>query len=139
MQKSIINQMSDIIGKFHSDLLSSGTINDKGEVIKPQMFIDIIEHTEKELQKFEPEVEDEAGVVTDRYAADILSTYFYKLQRMKETMSLHPDQGPEDPKAIAIEERMMRPSRPSRFVIGIKKFFRKLHGKKTGKVTTNGR
>jgi hypothetical protein len=139
MPKSTISKISDITGTLYSELLSSGAINKKDEIVKPQMFIDIIEHKEQELQKFVPEVENEAGVVTDRYTADILSGYFSQLQEMKETMSVRPDWDSKDPKAIAIEEKMMRPSEPSKFIKGIKNLFLKLRNNKTRTNPSNER
>ncbi|MBR5904550.1 MAG: hypothetical protein IKZ49_03390 [Alphaproteobacteria bacterium] len=129
-EKTIIEQIHDIMDTLRSELLSAGAINGNDDIIKPQMFIDIIEHKESELGKFDKEVEDEAGVVKDRTAFNILENYYWNLGRMKEQMSLHPeDRDPEDPTQIDPEAEMMKPTKPSAFKTGIRKLLGKLKGR----------
>jgi len=128
--KTTTEQIHEIAETLRSELLSAGAIDANDEVIKPQMFLDIIEHKESELRRFNSEVENEAGVVTDRYAFNILENYYLIFEQMKEQMSLHPTaMEPEDPTQIDPEAEMMKPSKPSAFRNGIRKLFGKIKTK----------
>ena len=130
MKKTTIDQIHDVAKTLNSELLSSGAIDKKGDIVKPQMFLDIIEHKESELNKFYKEVESEEGVVTDKYALNILENYLWNLKEMKETMSVRPEEnGPENPTKTDPEEKMMQPSKQSAFKTGVKKLFGKIKSK----------
>ena len=122
MKKTTAEKIHDIAKTLNSELLSAGAINKKGDIVKPQMFLDIIEHKESELNKFYKDVESEEGVTTDKYALNILEKYLWNLKEMKENMSVQPEEHKP-------EEEMMQPSKPSAFKMGIKKLFGKIRSK----------
>ena len=128
--KTTVEQIHDIAETLHSELINAGAINKKGEIVKPQMFLDIIEHKESELNKFYKEVESEEGVITDKYALNILENYLWNLKEMKETMSVNFDEKKsKDPTKKDPEKEMMAPSKPSAFKTGMKKLFGKIKSK----------
>ena len=127
MSQTTIAKAHKIANDLHSDLLKTGAIDAQDNIIKSQMFIDIIEHAESELKKLIPEVENEAGVTIDRNGANIVYNYVYIFNEMKETMSVNP----EILKTMPKEEQIMPEKTPSSFKTGIKKMFGKIKSKFT--------
>lgn len=128
MSQTTIAKAHKIARELHSDLLKTGAIDAKNNVIKTQMFIDIIEHAESELNKLMPEVENEAGVTIDRNGANIIYNYLSIFNEMKETMSVHP----ETLRAMPDEEEQITPEQPKKpgsYKSGIKKIFGKIKSK----------
>ena len=130
MSQTTIAKAHKIARELHSDLLKTGAIDAKHNVIKTQMFIDIIEHAESELNKLIPEVENEAGVTIDRNGANIVYNYISIFTEMKETMSVHPEMAriPQE------QEHATKPAtakKPGSYKSGIKKIFSKIKSKFT--------
>ena len=126
MSQTTIAKAHKIARELHSDLLSTGAIDAQDNVIKAQMFIDIIEHAESELNKLIPEVENEAGVTIDRNGANIVYNYISIFTEMKETMSVHPEM------ARIPQEHATKPATaktPKPYQSGIKKIFDKIKSK----------
>lgn len=128
MSQTTIAKAHKIARDMHSELVNTGAIDAKDNVIKSQMFIDIIEHAESELNKLVPEVESEAGVIIDRNAANIVYNYFNIFKEMKQTMSVHPELG----HTSSEEEFATKQQKKSgSFKSGIKKMFGKIKSKFT--------
>ena len=130
MSQTTIAKAHKIARELHSDLLKTGAIDTQDNVIKAQMFIDIIEHAESELNKLIPEVENEAGVTIDRNGANIVYNYISIFTEMKETMSVHPEMAriPQE------QEHATKPATaktPGSYKFGIKKIFGKIKSKFT--------
>lgn len=127
MSQTTIAKAHKIARDMHSELVNTGAIDAKNNVVKSQMFIDIIEHAESELNKLVPEVESEAGVVIDRNAANIVYNYFDIFKEMKQTMSVHPELGHTSSEEFVTKESKA----PRAFKSGIKKMFGKIKSKFT--------
>ena len=129
MSQTTIAKAHKIAKDMYSDLVNSKAIDAKDNVIKSQMFIDIIEHAESELNKLVPEVENEAGVVIDRDAANIVYNYFDIFKEMKQTMSVHPElvHTQSEPEEFVTK----KPKTSGAFKTGIKKMFGKIKSKFT--------
>lgn len=128
MSQTTIAKAHKIARDMHSDLSKSGAIDAHDNVIKSQMFIDIIEHAESELNKLVPEVESEAGVIIDRNAANIVYNYFDIFKEMKQTMFVHPELGHTSSEEEFTTEQ---PKKSGSFKSGIKKMFGKIKSKFT--------
>ena len=130
MNQTTIAKAHKIAIELYSDLLKTGAIDAKHNVIKTQMFIDIIEHAESELNKLMPEVENEAGVTIDRNGANVIYNYISIFNEMKETMAVNP----ETLRAMPDEEKQITPEQPKKpgsYKSGIKKIFGKIKSKFT--------
>jgi hypothetical protein len=127
MTQTVIEKANKIARNLHSDLLKTGAIDAQGNVIKSQMFIDIIEHAESELNKLIPEVENEAGITTNRNGANILYNYISIFNEMKETMSVHPEinRVPEEEHITQVTSTKT----PKTFQSGIKNILSKIKSK----------
>lgn len=128
MAQTTIEKAHKIARDLYSDLSTTGTIDAQDNIVKTQLFIDIIEHAESELNKLVPEVESEAGVTIDRNAANIIYNYLSIFNEMKETMSVHPEMA----RIPAEQEHVTKhPKKPTSFKSGIKKMFGKIKSKFT--------
>jgi hypothetical protein len=128
MSQTTIAKAHKIARELHSDLLNTGAIDKQDNVIKAQMFIDIIEHAESELNKLIPEVENEAGVTIDRNGANIVYNYISIFTEMKETMSVHPEMA-RIPQEQEHATKSATAKTPAPFQSGIKKMFNKIKSK----------
>lgn len=141
MSKTLIEKITEVGESLHAELKSTRTIDANDNILKPQMFIDIISHKEDELRKFYAEVENEAGVITDRNAFNILEKYMWHFGEMKEKMSMTPEeQEPTEESLIEKETAEETSVKPSAFKAGIKRLFGKIKAKITPtNSTTNNR
>ena len=89
MYKDVEQKLDAITDSLRQDLLKSGAINDKEEIVKPQTFIDIIEHKENQVNKLFAMVEKD-GVVADKNGANLIYSRLHILSDMKEKMSMSP-------------------------------------------------
>ena len=127
MSQTTIAKAHKIATDMRSDLVNSSAIDAQGNIIKAQMFINIIEHAESELNKLLPEVESEAGVVIDHDAANIVYNYLSIFNEMKQTMSVYPS----DHAPSREEFTTKQPKTSGAFKSGIKKMFGKIKSKFT--------
>ena len=121
----IANDLNKITASLVPDLLKTGAIDKANQIVKPQMFLDIIEQKESEIYALTKYVEDEAGVTVDRNGANLIHDRLYTLQKMKEEMTLTPFEKSFEPEP-AVENQAKT---PSKFKAGIRKFFGKFHKK----------
>ena len=138
MLKEIDQKINEIMAQMYDDLFKSGTIDAEKNILKPQTFLIIIEETEKKIDELVKKVEQNGSVVPAyRNAANIIFDTQSLLSEMKENMSMTPREQTFGEEPATAEQKT--PKQPSKFGAGIKKFFGKLHGKKTTKNPTNTR
>lgn len=110
-------KLDDIFNSLIPDLLKSATIDKKYNILKPQVFLDIVEQKEKEINKLLA-LTEENGSTVDRNAANRIYSVLQILSDMKEKMSVKPYE-PE------FEKKEEKSKKASAFKIGLFSVFKR--------------
>ena len=114
---SIETKSNKIMESLIPDLLKSGAIDGKHRIVKNQMFLDIIEYKEQEINELFDLVEKN-GVITDRNGSEIIYGKLRILKDMKTKMSLTPYK-------TEFKVKQKEPTKTSGFQSGIFNIFRR--------------
>ena len=125
MSINIDKRIDDVLKQFKTELKTSKVIDNSGNVTDKKAFAKLVDQNIKRLNDLEKYIASEAGIITDKYAANILYKNIQSLKDMKEYNSLNPNLSEENihKGEIAEEERF---STQHGWFTGIKKIFGKM-------------
>lgn len=107
-------KINDVLKQFKTELKASKVVDEAGNVNDKKAFSKLVDHAIKRLNDLEPNIASEAGVVTDRYGAEILYANIQSLQDMKQRGSLKP---------VDVSESLRRGAEKEEDFLKSKKFF----------------
>ena len=110
-------KLNKIYDSLIPNLLASGAINENHDIVKPQVFLYIIEKIESDINRLFMLVE-ENGSITDKYGAELIYARLRVLSDMKEKMSV-------EPYKVKFEHKAAEQKPASKFRIGLFNIFKK--------------
>lgn len=103
MAKEPNSKLDDVQENTIAELLKSGIINDKDEILDKEAFVKFIDARMKKLDSMiESTIKD--GVVVDQYTNNLLETEYGYLKEMKKQMAVKPFSGSAYPSTDHMEE-----------------------------------
>lgn len=114
MSIDIEMKIDDVLKQFKTELKTSKVVDEAGNVNDKKAFAKLVDQSIKRLTDLESHIASEAGVVTDRYGAEILYANIQSLKDMKQAGSLSPS---------ATSESLRRGAENEEDFLKSKKFF----------------
>jgi len=91
MKIDIEKEIEKVLKQFKTELKASKVVDKDNNVTDKKAFAKLIDQNIKRLNDLEKYVANEAGVITDRYGADVLFSNVQLLKDMKQNGSLNPN------------------------------------------------